>query len=102
MVASIRDIGNIAFCTSAFQTSASNIASEFNIDMADGSTVNNIIYSDGGENDKMRGRPLTPSVNKSRSISPSIESDSGDESYLTMTSVMNLDPWSWIKAQLLY
>ena len=57
------------------------MASEFDINIADGFTVSNIIYSDNSKNDKMRGHSLTPSINKTRSITPSIELDSEDESY---------------------
>jgi len=83
MVAPFRDIENITFHTSAFQISALNIASEFDIDidMNDGSIVNNIIHGESGEHNKVRGCSLTPRVYGSRSISPLIVSDSGNESY---------------------
>ena len=83
MVAPFRDIGNITFYTSAFQISTLNIASEFDIDMDmnNGSIVNNIIYGESGEYDKVRGHSLTPRVYSSRSISSSIVSNSGNKSY---------------------
>ena len=77
----IRDIENITFHTLAFQIPASNMASEFNININDGSTVANIIYSESSKNDKMRGCSLTPRVYSSRFISPLIALDSGDKSY---------------------
>ena len=57
------------------------MALEFNIDMADSSTVNNIIYGNNNRTEKVRGCSLTPNKTRSRSISPSIESDSRDKSY---------------------
>ena len=81
MVVLIRNIGNITFHTSALQTSALNMALDFDFDMADNFTVNNIIYSNSGEEDKTRGHSLTSSTIRARSTSPSIESDSGDESH---------------------
>ena len=81
MVVSIRDIGNITFRTLAFQIPASNIALEFDINMDNGFTVNNIIYSESGKNNKVRGCSLTPRAYSSRSILPSIALDSRDKSY---------------------
>ena len=55
--------------------------SVFNIDMADGSNVSNIIFDDSGSKWKVRGHSLTPSKTRAGSIMPSIELNSGDESY---------------------
>ena len=57
------------------------MASEFNVDIDNSSTVTNIIYGKSSRNDKVRGHSLTPRAYGSRSISPLIMSDSGDESY---------------------
>ena len=79
MVAPIRDIGNIIFHSSAFHTSASNIASELDIDITDCTAVKNIIFNNSGEIDKVRGHSLTPSAHSSRSSSHVL--DLSDEPY---------------------
>ena len=61
MVMPIRDIGNILFQSSAFHTSASNMASVFNIDIADNSVISNIIFNNSNKNNKVRGRFLASS-----------------------------------------
>ena len=81
MVAPNRDTRNITFHTSTFQTIASNMASEFDIDMADGFSVDNIIFGNSSGEEQVRGHLLTSSDIRNRSNMPSIEPDFGDESY---------------------
>ena len=81
MVASIRDTRNITFHISTLQTTASNIALEFDIDMADGFIVNNIIFGDSGRREQVRGHSLTSSNSRNRSITSLIELDSGNKFY---------------------
>ena len=69
MVASIRDIGNISFHSLAFTTSTSNMASVFNINMANDSVIGNIIYNNSNKKDKMRGCSSISSIYSSRSLS---------------------------------
>ena len=61
MVAPIRDIGNILFQSSAFHTSASNMALVFDIDMANDSVVGNIIFNNSNKNDEVRDHSLASS-----------------------------------------
>ena len=79
MVVPIRDIRNILFYSSAFTTSASNMTSVFNIDMADNSIVNNIIYNNSNKKDKMRGCSSVSSIHSSRSLL--VFSDKSTEEY---------------------
>ena len=79
MVVPIRDIRNISFYSSAFTTSASNMTSVFNIDMADNSIVNNIIYNNSNKKDKMRGCSSVSSIHSSRSLL--VFSDKSTEEY---------------------
>lgn len=69
MVVSIRDIGNILFHTSAFNTSASNMASFFNIDIADDSVIGNIFFNNSNRKDEVRGHSSVSSMPSSRSLS---------------------------------
>ena len=57
------------------------MALKCDIDMADCSMVNNIIYGESSKNDKVRSCSPTPRVHGSRSILLSIALDSRDESY---------------------
>ena len=81
MVVPFRDTGNITFYILTLQTTTSNIALEFDIDMAGRSTVNNIIFSDSGRKKQVRDHSLTSSNSRNRSITPLIEPDFGNESY---------------------
>ena len=54
---------------------------EFNIDIDDSSTVNNIIYGESSKNDKVRGHSLTSKAYSSRSILSLIVLNSKDKSY---------------------
>ena len=81
MVAPIRDTGNITFHTSTFQTTASNMALEFDIDMANGVSLDNIIFGNSSSEKQVRGHFLTSSNTRNRSNIPLIKPDSGDESY---------------------
>ena len=80
MVVPIRDIGNILFHSSAFNTNASNMASVFNIDMADDSVIGNITFSNSDRKDKVRGCSSASSMPSSRSLSSS--SDKSNKVYL--------------------
>ena len=79
MVAPIRDIGNTSFHSSAFTTSASNMALVFDIDMADDSVIGNIIYNDSDKKDEVRGHSSASSMPSSRSSSSF--SDKSTEEY---------------------
>ena len=57
------------------------MASVFDIDIADNSVVNNIIFSNSNSNDEVRGCTLAPSTNSSRSVSSSF-SNKSKELYL--------------------
>ena len=81
MVAPIRDTGNITFHTSTLQTIVSNIALEFDIDMANGFFVDNIIFGNSSRGEQMRDHSLTSSNTRNRSNMPLIELDSRAESY---------------------
>ena len=80
MVVPIRDIENILFHSSAFTTSASNMALVFNIDMANDSVVSNIIYNDSDKKDEVRGCSSASSMHSSRSSL--IFSDKSTEEYV--------------------
>jgi len=69
MIAPIREIGNILFHTSAFNTSTSNMASFFDINMADNSIVGNIFFNNSNRKDEVRGHSTVSSTSSSRSLS---------------------------------
>ena len=81
MVVPNRDTRNITFHTSTFQTIATNMALELDIDMANEFSVNNIIFGNSGEGEQVRGYSLTFSNTRNRSNIPLIKLDSGDKSY---------------------
>jgi len=70
------------FHSSAFTTSASNIASVFNIDIADDSVISNNTFKDRDKKDKMRGRSSVSSMHSSRFLS--VFSNKSTKKYLTM------------------
>lgn len=81
MGAPIRDTRNILFQTSASTIMASNMASGFDdIDMIDDPIVNPIIFNNGDENNRVRGRSIAHSAPSSRSSSSS--SDKSVEEYV--------------------
>ena len=80
MGAPIRDTRNILFHSLALTTSISNIASGFNINMADDSVIANIIYNNSDKKDEVRGCSSTSSTPSSRSLLSS--SDKSTEEYV--------------------
>ena len=81
MVVSIRNIGNISLSTIAFHTIVSNIASINNIDMVVNLFIDDLIYSNCNNRDKVRGHTLASSIYSSRTLSMFLSKS--NEEYLT-------------------
>ena len=76
----IRDTRNILFHFSALTTSASNMASGFDINMTNDSIITDIIYNDSDKKNKVRGHSFVSIMPNSRSLLSS--SDKSTEKYI--------------------